>query len=385
MRLIARAALTALATVAPLAVVPGVVAPGPAVASAAGAAEFQLDGRGWGHGKGMSQWGAQGAATDGLGFRQIVNFYYPGTRVGSATGDIRVLLTAETRQALVVGHRSGLSVRSVSSRASYPLSRAGASRWRITPSSDNATSRVWVYTDAWHLVRSIAGQAEFVAPSMRLYLPSGSKVYRGKLRSASAGGQRDVVNIVSLETYLRGVVPREMPALWKAEALKAQAVAARSYAAYERANSSRGHFDVYDTTQSQVYGGAGDEQPQTDAAIAATRGEIRAYGGTPAFTQFSSSNGGWTVKGSQPYLVARADPYDPVRTWHWTLTQAELRAAAPGIGTATAVTVVARDGHGDWGGRAVTVRVTGTLKTVDVPADTFRSRIGLLSTYFRRV
>lgn len=380
MRLLARAALTALATVAPLAVVPGVVAP----ASAVAAAEFGLEGRGWGHGKGMSQWGAQEAAIDGLGFRQIMNFYYPGTRVGSATGNIRVLITAETRQALVVGHRSGLSVRSVTSGASYALKRAGATRWRITPSADNATSKVWVYDGAWRLVRSIAGQAEFVAPSIRLYLPSGSRVYRGKLRSASAGGQRDVVNIVSLETYLRGVVPEEMPALWEAEAVKSQAVAARSYAAYERANTNRGHFDVYDTTQSQVYEGAGAEVPQSDAAIAATRGEIRTYGGKPAFTQFSSSNGGWTVKGSQPYLVARADPYDPVRPWHWTLTQAELRAAAPGIGTATAVQVVARDGHGDWGGRAVTVRVTGTLKTVDVPADTFRSRIGLLSTYFRR-
>lgn len=381
MRLLARAALTALATLAPLAVVPGVVAPAPAAA----AAEFGLEGRGWGHGKGMSQWGAQEAAADGLGFRQIMNFYYPGTRVGSATGNIRVLITAETRQALVVGHRSGLSVRSVTSGASYALKRAGATRWRITPSADNATSKVWVYDGAWRLVRSIAGQAEFVAPSMRLYLPSGSKVYRGKLRSASAGGQRDVVNIVSLETYLRGVVPEEMPALWETEAVKSQAVAARSYAAHERANTNRGHFDVYDTTQSQVYEGAGAEVPQSDAAIAATRGEIRTYGGKPAFTQFSSSNGGWTVKGSQPYLVARADPYDPVRPWHWTLTQAELRAAAPGIGTATAVQVVARDGHGDWGGRAVTVRVTGTLKTVDVPADTFRSRIGLLSTYFRRV
>lgn len=381
MRLLARTLVTALATVVPLAVLPGPAAPAPAAA----AAEFDLAGRGWGHGKGMSQWGAQGAASRGLSFRQIVNFYYPGTRVGSTTGNIRVLITAETRQALVVGHRSGLSVRSVSSGASYPLSRAGATRWRITPSADNATSKVWVHNGAWRLVRTIAGQAEFVAPSIRLHLPSGSEVYRGRLRSAAANGQRDVVNIVSLETYLRGVVPAEVYTSWKPEALKAQAVAARSYAAYERAHSSRGHFDVYDTTQSQVYGGAGAEVSTTDAAIAATRGEIRTYGGKPAFTQFSSSNGGWTVKGSQPYLVARADPYDPVRTWRWTLTQAELRAAAPGIGTATAVRVVARDGRGDWGGRAVTVRVTGTLKTVDVPADTFRSRIGLLSTYFRRV
>lgn len=393
MRLLARAALTALVTAAPLAVVPG-VAPGVGAASPAAAApasagtgaEFALTGRGWGHGKGMSQYGAKGAADAGLSHRQIAAFYYPGTRVGTAGGNLRVLLTAATRQNLMVAHRSGLSVRSVRTGASYPLRHAGAVRWRIAPSADNATSNVSVYrSGAWRLVRRIPGQAEFVAPSLRLYLPDGSKVYRGRLRSSIAHGQRDVVNVVGLESYLRGVVPLEMPASWHQQAVRAQAVAARSYAAYERANSARGHFDVYDTTQSQVYGGVGAEVAQSDTAVAATRGEIRAYGGKPAFTQFSSSNGGWTVKGSAPYLVAKADPYDPVRTWRWTLTQAELRAAAPGIGTATDVRVVARDGRGDWGGRAVTVLVTGTLKEVEVPADTFRSRIGLLSTYFRRV
>lgn len=381
MRLLPRTLAIALATAASLVVVPGVAAPAPAAA----AAEFKLEGRGWGHGIGMSQWGAQGAATRGVDYRRILGFYYPGTRVGTMGGSLRVLITAETRQSLLIGNRSGLSVRSVSTGASYPLARAGATHWRITPSADNSVSRVWVRTDTWQLVRQIPGSAEFVAPALRLYLPSGSKIYRGRLRSSISAGQRDVVNVVSQESYLRGVVPLEVPALWRRGALRSQAVAARTYAAFERAASTRRHFDVYDSTRSQVYGGVGAEEPQTDAAVADTRGEIRTYDGKPAFTQFSSSNGGWTVKGSQPYLVAKADPYDPVRTWHWTLTQAELRAAAPGIGTATAVTVIARDGRGDWGGRAVTVRVTGTLRTVDVPADTFRSRIGLLSTYFRRV
>lgn len=381
MRLLARTLVTALATVVPLAVVPGPAAPAPAAA----AAEFDLVGRGWGHGKGMSQWGAQGAASRGLSFRQIVNFYYPGTRVGSTTGNIRVLITAETRQALVVGHRSGLSVRSVSSGASYPLSRAGATRWRITPSADNATSKVWVHNGAWRLVRTITGQAEFVAPSIRLHLPSGSEVYRGRLRSAAANGQRDVVNIVSLETYLRGVVPAEVYTSWKPEALKAQAVAARSYAAFERMDANFGHFDVYDTTKSQVYGGVGIEARSTDAAIAATRGEIRTYGGKPAFTQFSSSNGGWSVKGSRPYLVAQADPYERVEIWERTLTQDDVRKVASGVGTVTAVQVVARDGNGAWGGRAVSVKVTGTRGSATVGASEFATILGLRSTYFRRV
>lgn len=381
MRLLSRTLLTALATVASLAVVPGAATASPAAA----APEFKLEGRGWGHGIGMSQWGAQGAATRGVDYRSILAFYYPGTRVGATSGSLRVLVTAETRQSLVIGNRSGLSVRSVSTGTSYPLARAGATHWRITPSADNTVSQVWVRTDTWRLVRQIPGAAEFIAPALRLYLPSGSKIYRGRLRSAIAAGQRDVVNVVSLESYLRGVVPLEVPALWRRGALRSQAVAARSYASFERAASTARHFDVYDSTRSQVYGGVAAEEPQTDAAVADTRGEIRTYDGKPAFTQFSSSNGGWTVKGSQPYLVARADPYDPIRTWHWTLTQAELDKVAPTIGTVTAVRVITRDGNGAWGGRAVKVRVSSALKTVDVDADTFRSRIGLLSTYFRRV
>lgn len=375
--------MAALATVAGLVVAPGAVSPVPAAA----ATTWALEGYGCGHGWGMSQYGARGAAERGLSFRQILGFYYPGTKVGTASGNIRVLITAETRQALVVGHRSGLSVRSPSTGASYPLSRAGATRWRITPSADNATSKVWVYNGAWRLVRSIAGQAEFVAPSIRLYLPSGSKVYRGKLRSAIAGGQRDVVNVLSLESYLRGVVPLEMPALWEADAVRAQAVAARSYAAEERARGGHGHFDVYDTTSSQVYGGAGAEVAQSNAAIAATSGEIRTHDGAPARTQFSSSNGGWTVANpGYPYLVAKADPYDPLRRWTDHVTSAEIQAAWPVVGTVTGFSVTKRDGRGQYGGRAVTVTIKGTGRPggYEVSGDSFRTRMGLCSSMFRK-
>lgn len=381
-RTLSRSLVTLLVAVLGLTVVPAVVTPSSAVA----ATEWELQGRGWGHGIGLSQWGAQMAAKQRLGYRRILGFYYPGTQVGHTTGSIRVLITAETRTSLVVANRSGLSVRSVSSGASYPLVRSRATHWRISPTSDNLTSRVWVRVGGvWRLVRQIRGQAEFVAPSLRMYLPSGSsKVYRGRLRSVIVNGQRDVVNVLPLDHYVRGVVPLEMPASWEREAVRSQTIAARTYAAFERADRTDEYFDVYDTTRSQVYGGLGAEEPQTNAAVTHTAGEIRLYQGKPAFTQFSSSNGGWTVAsaGGQPYLKAQADPYDPIRTWRWTLTQAELRKAAPGIGTATAVQVVARDGHGAGGGRATSVKITGTLKTVTIDATALRSSIGLLSTYF---
>jgi SpoIID/LytB domain protein len=353
--------------------------------AAAGAAPtaYSLQGAGYGHGVGLSQYGAQGAAGAGLSHRQILDFYYPGTAVGKASGSIRVLITAETRNRLIVAARPGLSVRSVSTGTSWTLSRAGARWWRITPSVDNTLSRVWVYTTKWQLVRAIRGEAEFVASSLTLRLPSGSAVYRGKLRSARVGAGRDAVNVVGLDNYLRGVVPLEMPALWRPAALRTQAVAARTYAVHERDTTHRGHFDVYDTIQSQVYGGVGAEAPTTNAAVAATRGEIRTHGGGPAFTQFSSSNGGWTVAGSRPYLVARADPHDPVRTWTDSVTAAEIRAAWPKAGAVQSVRVLRRDGRGPYGGRATVVRIVGSAATVDVTGSDFRSVLGLRTTLFR--
>lgn len=363
----------------------GVLPLSPAGAAASAApSSYAIQGAGYGHGVGMSQYGAKVAAERGRTHAQILSFYYPGTTVARATGSIRVRISAETRDTLIIASRPGLSVRSVASGASWPLARTGATLWRITPSADDRTSRVWAQVNRrWSLVRNIAGDAEFVAGSLRLVLESGSVVYRGSLRSARVGTGRDVVNVVALDSYLRGVVPREMPALWHQQALRSQAVAARTYAVHERDTTDHGHFDVYDTTLSQVYGGAGFEHDRTDKAVADTRGEIRAYGGAVAFTQFSSSNGGWTVAGSRPYLRAKEDPYDPVRTWATSVSAAQIRARFPAVGAVQAVKVVARDGRGPYGGRVTLVRITGSADTIDVTGSDFRSELGLRSTLFR--
>lgn len=384
MRLLSRVLVTALAIVAGLTVVPGLST----VPSAAAAPSWSLQGRGWGHGIGMSQWGAQTAATQGVGYREILGFYYPGTSVGTEKGNIRVLLTAEKRNSLTVGNRTGLSVRSTTTGAVYALRRARATHWRIRPGATNGISQVLGRVSGrWVLVRQLRGGAEFIAPSLRVYLPTGSKVLRGRLRSVMVNGQRDVVNVLPLEHYVRGVVPLEMPASWHRQALRSQAVAARTYAAFERASRSASYFDVYDTTRSQVYGGVSAEDSRSTAAVTDTAREVRLYGGKPAFTQFSSSNGGWTVASANvnngmPYLKAQADPYDPIRTWHWTLTQAELRRALPGIGTVSKVEVVERDGNGAGGGRVTELEVTGTGGELTITGSALRSAIGLLSTYF---
>ncbi len=136
--------------------------------------------------------------------------------------------------------------------------------------------------------------------------------YRGTLQSRSLPGSparhRVTVNRVSLDDYVRGVIPREMPASWRPAALRAQAIAARTYAAFEVADSTNPVYQLCDTTSCQVYGGKSAEFASTNAATTATAGQIRTFHGAPAFTQFSASNGGWMSAGSQPYLAASRTP-----------------------------------------------------------------------------
>nr|WP_275426160.1 SpoIID/LytB domain-containing protein [Nocardioides gilvus] len=222
-------------------------------------------------------------------------------------------------------------------------------------------------------------------------MPKGREVaYRGILRSASSGvgRARDTVNVVTMEHYLRGVVPLEMPASWNAEAVRSQAIAARTYATFERSNPLARHYQICDTTQCQVYGGASAENPLSDAAIKATSREILTYQGKPAFTQFSSSSGGWTAPGSMPYLVAKEDPYDDwpgntVHSWKYETTAAKLEKVWPQLGDLERITVTKRNGHGDWGGRVLNLTLVGSKTKVRITGDEMRFALGLRSNWFR--
>jgi stage II sporulation protein D len=197
------------------------------------------------------------------------------------------------------------------------------------------------------------------------------------------------VNHVDLEDYLLGVVPAEMPASWPAAALRAQAIAARSYALTSRRPADP--FDVFPDTRSQMYRGVTGEAPQTTAAVRATR-RLAVFAGTAiARTLFSSSSGGRTAAleeafpGSGPvsYLRSVDDPYDTISPYHdWTVTVAgagaaqRLRPVLSGDLVALAVVAITPSG------RAATVRVTGTTGVQDVPAATVRTLLGLRSTWF---
>lgn len=349
-------------------------------------ATVTIKGHGYGHGHGMSQYGAEGAARQGLGHKRIVKFYYPGTRWGTGAGRVTVQISADTTDDLVVAARRGLTVRDTARDRRIPLPDKGASRWRVAEQGGQTV--VSYRTRGWHRWRVLRGQGEFSAGGapVTLVTPSGRRAYRGQLRVARASGSWVTVNELSLESYLKGVVPLEMPATWSAAAVRAQAVAARTYAAYERRHPRTRAYQLCDTSSCQVYGGYDAEHPASNRAVDATARQILTSGGEPAFTQFSSSSGGWTAAGSMPYLPAQRDPYDgwsgnPVHSWSVRVTDRRIERTWPAVGNLTRVRVTGRDGNGQWGGRVQTIVLRGTGGRAEVSGDTFRSRLGLRSTW----
>lgn len=369
------------------------VAPDPVIPVPSGAT-ITITGHGFGHGHGMSQYGAQGAALQGLTAQQIVAFYYPHTTLGKVTGQIRVLITANTGSVLTVLSHAGLKAQQVGTSTVWDLAtlHPAAHRWRLTPVGANRNELDWQSSGAWYMQAIVAGNLQFTSAGgvpTTLLLPDGSqRAYRGTLRSVppTAGSSaRITVNVPSLESYLDGVVPSEMPASWSPAAVQAQAIAARTYAAYERAQGGT-TYDICDTTACQVYGGYTAEQTASNRAVSATSGQVVLSGGSPAFTQFASSDGGWTAAGGQPYLPAQADPYDgwsgnPYHTWTTSMTAAALAKHWPAIGTLTSIQVTGRDGNGDWGGRVTSLMLDGTKGAVSVSGDTFRSTLALKSNW----
>jgi stage II sporulation protein D len=355
----------------------------------AGPARITISGHGYGHGHGMSQYGAEGAARQGLSYRQIAEFYYPGTTWAAGTGRVTVQLTGDTTPAgLVVRARPGLTLRDTAVPGRTVLPANGAKRWRVVTSA-RGVSRVAYLTDRWRGWARLEGRGEFYAAGapITLVTPTGERAYRGRLRTATtSSGTRVTVNDLNLEHYLRGVVPLEIPASWSPAAVRAQAVAARTYAAYERAHPRSSAYQICDTSSCQVYGGYAAEHRAANQAIRATRGEILTSGREPAFTQFGSSSGGWTSAGSVAYLPAREDPYDgwsgnPVHDWTKRVDDVAVERAWPKVGDLTAIAVTSRDGNGAWGGRVRSITLTGSKGSVVVGGDAFRSVLGLRSTW----
>jgi SpoIID/LytB domain protein len=294
--------------VASVAALLGVVLAAAQSATASSSPTFVITGHGWGHGVGLAQDGAYGYAKHGLGYAKILAHYYPGTALArTSVPQIRVLLA------------SGVGSVSVTSKSQFRVRDAGGNSYPLAAGTYTLGPSLKVRVAASAAPKALVGPIRFTPGRLPLQL---GRAYRGSIQVTVKGGSLQAVNVVALEDYVRGVVSQEVSADWPVEALKAQAVASRSFAVATRKDS--GSFDVYADTRSQVYGGVDAEQFSTNAAVQSTEGKIVTYRGQPAITYFSASSGGRTAAiedgfpGSRPvpYLVSVPDPYDTLSPFH---------------------------------------------------------------------
>src|SRR5215213_9591204 len=299
------------------------------LATPAGAAQtrFTVRGAGFGHGVGMSQWGAYGYAMHGWGYQEILGHYYTDTAIGTtASRTVRVLL-----QSTAVAHFSGATA--AGGRSLNPASTYGVRRGR-TPGT------VVLVSPTGRALKRVTAPLRATGPSPLALGASGS--YRGALEFRPSGTMGvTAINAAGVEDYVRGVVARESPSSWPIEALKAQAVAARTYAV--TTSKAGDGFDQYADTRSQVYGGVAAETKSTDASVAATRGEVVTYDGEPVVTFFFSTSGGRTEDventplGDEPlpWLKSVDDPYDDASPKHrWgpiRMTRAQAASKLRGL------------------------------------------------------
>ena len=364
-----------------------------------------LAGRGFGHGIGMSQWGAYGAARQGLTWQQILAFYYPGTsRTLQGNPTVRVWLSVLGTTATTFVTQSGMVV----SDGTRQSSLSTAYRWRVVPEGSTVSLQAnsgsgWFFVSTWRGSAAPLTVSRPASSTVRVVLPGGTqREYAGSVRVVPVSGRAYAVNVVPFEAYVRAVVPSEMPASWSPAALSAQAVAARTFAANARASASTRSYDTCDAA-CQRYLGIADysasgalttrhEDTRATTATQATAGVVLTYSGSPAFTQYSASNGGRTVSGGTAYLPAKDDPYDGAvvsssnpHAWTGSVTAAALERAYPVIGTFRSLAVRERSGGGGggtWGGRSASVTVSGSAGSTTLTGDAFRSRLGLRSTWW---
>jgi stage II sporulation protein D len=369
-------------------------------------------GRGYGHGVGLSQYGARGRAVAGQDTATILAHYYAGTTIGTigTAARIRALVlskwaAAPTSPFVAYGRSTPWTIDGIDQ--TFPADAKLTLRPTIT-TTDTGTSVSWrlriVLDGKAFLDRTMNHSFRLRTPTVggRLQLaskPSSFDTYREVLKvfPGLAAPTVSVVNELRLESYLRGVVPAEMPASWPGAALRAQAIIARSYAA-RRLHPDTGSYDIGDDMRTQVYRGVLAERSTTNAPILETAGVVLRSGSSIANTLYHSTGGGATednenvfvsstgelVASPVSYLRGSSDrtgdgvSYDaaaPYATWHTTsYTIAQLSSwlatdSRTKVGTLTALGLSNRGVSG----RLISVTLVGTTATKKVSADVFRS------------
>ncbi len=368
-----------------------------------------LVGHGWGHGRGMGQWGALGYALAGESYSWLLDHYYGGTSAGSVGNpEIRVVMSGNDGNDVIVTSQSGFSISGIQfgpGDAALMHLTSTPNEWGIEESTSCAggPSHSWApvgsATDPV-VVPSNPSPSATASEVLQLCQVGGNLWLRGDIQAWDYAGSQRTVNIVPLESYLRGVVPAEMPAYWGNlggpgpgsepwgfQALEAQAVAARSYM---MADIGRfGYADICSSDACQAYLGVGVETSVTDAAVAATAGQVRVFAnGAVAATEYSSSTGGYTAGGAFPAVVDAGDSVcvpgacNPHHTWRAVVQVSTIEGAYPQLGALDAVVVTNRNGLGDLGGRVEDLVLEGSAGNVVLTGDQFAYAFGLQSNWF---
>jgi stage II sporulation protein D len=351
------------------------------VPSAAAAPDWVIKGRGFGHGAGMSQYGAYGYARHGKGYRFILGHYYRGTRVATVSPrTVRVLL--------YIGH-SDVAFSGASSACGRNLDPGRGYR------AHRSGSAVTLLGAGGNRLAGCGARLRAEGAGGRVSIASAGR-YRGALEvvpTRSDPGSLNVVNAVSVNRYVQGVIAGEMPSDWPMAALRAQAVAARSYGLATGVGGNG--FDLYDDTRSQVYGGIDGETARTNAAATGTANEVVLYNGRIARTYFFSTSGGRTENvefafiGADPvpYLKSVNDPYDglsPLHTWRLRIPHATMQSRLAGhvSGRLRRIEVTKRGVSP----RIVRARLVGSAGTTMIRGDTLQHALGLYDrwAYFSR-
>ena len=331
--------------------------------------QLTIVGHGWGHGRGMGQYGAEGYALDGWSYQQILAHYYGGT-VLSAYGPVNI----------------PVNLYELYGASSVTVSAASGSTLVVDGMATNLSS-VTINRAATDQTVYASGGGDVIVDGP--WSDGSTRTFAGSIVVKASNA--DVLNVVPLEQYVAGVVPYESPASWSLAALQAQAVAARSYALSYTAGGS---VPICDTTACQVYGGVytGWASANSDQAESSTAYQVLDCGtdtacGSPgqvAFTEFSSSTGGYTAGGTFPAVVDAGDstPSNPNHDWTVTVPTSAVEQAFPSVGVLEAINVTQRNGLGDLGGRVLQMQLSGTGGTLTVTGDQFEWALGLKSDWF---
>jgi stage II sporulation protein D len=336
-----------------------------------------VNGAGFGHGVGMSQYGAYGYAKHGFKYDQILTHYYTGTTIGTtADRSVRVLL------------RDG--ARSVSFRGAGSACGAGLKPGKGYVAKRKGPGVVLQSKKGRRIARCGAAMTAAGAPAVTL---AGKGTYRGSLEVRASGSSLQAINVVEIEDYVRGVVSKESPASWPLEALKAQAMAARSYGLSTGIRG--GNFDLYDDTRSQAYGGVAAETAKTDQAVSSTRLQVVLYAGKVAQTFFFSTSGGHTENNefsslgfgqpAIPYLRGVDDPFEaeagsPYEHWKRKFSIGRMNSALHSIGLRGKLKNIAVVQRGA-SPRIVRANLIGTGGTTAVNGPQLRTVLGLPDTW----